>query len=121
MVRGWLRSIEMLLKNAPRRARTKASRWGGNMADDSILYSISAHVGYITLNRPESGNRVNLIMAEALAGICSQINGNQDIYLAVVTGSGYAFCTGGEAEQPKAPGLSKEAPAGISASEAIAS
>ena len=91
------------------------------MADDSILYSISAHVGYITLNRPESGNRVNPIMAEALAGICSQINGNQDIYLAVVTGSGDAFCTGGETERLKAAGLSKEAPAGISASEAIAS
>ncbi len=91
------------------------------MAADFILYNFKEHIAYITLNRPESGNRINLVMDQALAGICSQINGNQEIYLAVVTGAGDAFCSGGEIEQPNLSGLSEIVPAGISASEAIAS
>ncbi len=91
------------------------------MAGDSILFIINEHVGYISLNRPEAGNRINLEMDQALERICSQINGNQAIYLAVITGAGDVFCSGGEIEQPEITGLSEILPAGISASEAIAS
>jgi enoyl-CoA hydratase len=91
------------------------------MTANFILYTSKEHIAYITLNRPDAGNRVNLAMSQELTRICSQINGDKDIYLAVVTGSGEAFCAGGEPDQDKAPDAGEEIPAGISVSEAIAS
>lgn len=90
------------------------------MAGDSILYSAKEHVAYITLNRPDAGNRVNLAMIQMLTEICSQINGNKDIYLVVVRGAGEVFCSGRELERSEAPGQSQDISAGISAAEAIA-
>ena len=90
------------------------------MAGDSILYSAKEHVAYITLNRPDAGNRVNLAMVQMLTEICSQINGNKDIYLVVVRGAGEVFCSGRELERSEAPGQSQDISAGISAAEAIA-
>jgi len=90
------------------------------MAGDSILYSAKETVAYITLNRPDAGNRVNLAMIQMLTEICSQINGNKDIYLVVVRGAGEVFCSGRELERSEAPGQSQDISAGISAAEAIA-
>jgi enoyl-CoA hydratase/carnithine racemase len=80
------------------------------MGDQPVIYTSKDHIGYITLNRPASGNRIDLEMALELAGICSQINGDKNIYLAVITGAGDAFCSGGEIDH-----------ANFSPSEAIAS
>lgn len=81
------------------------------MADRPVVYTSKDHIGYITLNRPEAGNRIDLALTLELAEICFQINGDKDIYLAVITGAGDAFCSG----------ASEEASSGTSASEAIAS
>ena len=90
------------------------------MAGDSILYSAKEHVAYITLNRPDAGNRINFAMIQMLMEICSQINGNKDIYLVVVRGAGEVFCSGRELERSEAPGQSQDISTGISAAEAIA-
>ncbi len=66
------------------------------MSDKPVLYTAKEHTGYITLNRPEAGNRLDLAMAQELAEICAEINGDGDIYLAVITGAGEAFCSGAE-------------------------
>jgi enoyl-CoA hydratase/carnithine racemase len=59
-------------------------------------------------------------MIQMLTEICSQINGNKDIYLVVVRGAGEVFCSGRELERSEAPGQSQDISAGISAAEAIA-
>jgi enoyl-CoA hydratase len=90
------------------------------MAEKLIIYTKKDHVGRITLNDPESGNRITRDMTHELAKVCSQINGDEDIYLAVITGAGEFFCAGGEKKQLEISGAGEVNPVEVSASEAIA-
>jgi enoyl-CoA hydratase/carnithine racemase len=91
------------------------------MARKVILYSKKDHVGWITLNRPEEGNRIDLPMAQELADVCSQMNGDEDVYLAVISGTGEAFCAGGDIQQLVRAGDSDGLPSKYSPAEAVAS
>lgn len=91
------------------------------MAKKLILYTAKDHIGWITLNRPEDGNRTDPPMAQELAEICAQINGDEDIYLAVITGAGNNFCRGGEVRQTASTGDSDSLPVKYSPAEAVAS
>jgi enoyl-CoA hydratase/carnithine racemase len=84
------------------------------MAEQSVLYNKKDHIGWIILNRPQTGNRFDLVMAKELAEICVQINGDQDVYAVFLTGAGTAFCTGGDFSLPEV-NVSR-----VSPSEAIA-
>lgn len=64
------------------------------MAEKRVLYNKKDHIGWITLNRPQSENRFEPIMAQELAEICLQINGDNDVNAVFLTGAGSAFCTG---------------------------
>lgn len=88
------------------------------MAENSILFVKRDHTGFITLNKPEAGNRLDQSMIQELGEVCSQINGDPDIYLAVITGAGEAFCTGGDV-RPAVPASEDYLP-GQSAAEAVA-
>ena len=88
------------------------------MAENSILFVKRDHTGFITLNKPEAGNRLDQSMIQELSEVCSQINGDPDIYLAVITGAGEAFCTGGDV-RPAVPASEDYLP-GQSAAEAVA-
>jgi enoyl-CoA hydratase len=68
----------------------------------TVIYSVKNHIADIMLNRPESGNAVTMEMAQELQNICTEINGDNDIYTVTLTGAGDSFCAGrdkGEAEQ----------------------
>jgi enoyl-CoA hydratase len=80
------------------------------MADKHIIYDPKEHIGYITLNRPQSGNRIDPAMTRELAEICAHINGDKDIHLAVIT----------EINPLKISETEAEMASGIAASEAIA-
>lgn len=62
------------------------------MPDKNVVFSKKDHIANITLKRPS----VNREMAQELAELCTGINGDDDIYVVVVTGSDNVFCTGGE-------------------------
>jgi len=65
----------------------------------NIRYEKKGHVGIVTLDRPETGNAVDQPMAQDLEDVCLQINRDEGIYVAIVTGAGdRAFCTGSEKE-----------------------
>jgi enoyl-CoA hydratase/carnithine racemase len=68
------------------------------MSYTDIIYTAEAHVAVITLNRPDSGNAVNESLAGELEEACNHINQDDDIYTAVITGAGKAFCCGYEEE-----------------------
>jgi len=68
------------------------------MPYSTVIYTKKDHVAYITLNRPEAGNRINLKLAQELEDICRQINQDDDVYVVTVTGAGEAFCSFGEGE-----------------------
>ncbi len=73
---------------------------------DSILYRQKNHIGYITLNRPETGNRIDQAMAYELGELCEQINLDGEVYLTVLAGAGDNFSVGGD------PALQAVSPSG---------
>jgi len=73
------------------------------MPYSTVIYTKKDHVAYITLNRPEAGNIINLKLAQELEDVCTRINQDDDVYVVTVTGSGDAFCSFGEGESGALP------------------
>ena len=71
---------------------------GRSMPYSTVIYAGKDHVAYITLNRPEAANSLNIESAQELADACRRANRDDDIYVVVLSGAGdKAFCGGGEA------------------------
>jgi enoyl-CoA hydratase/carnithine racemase len=69
------------------------------MPDKAVLYTEQDRVALITLNRSRTGNVIDASLAQQLEDVCQEINLNDDIYIAVITGAGEkAFCVGSELE-----------------------
>ena len=68
------------------------------MPDTAIIYTKKDHIARIILNRPEADNFINQQLAQELEQVCRQINQDDDVYVATITGSGEAFCGGSELE-----------------------
>ncbi|HEY98529.1 MAG TPA: hypothetical protein G4O16_10175 [Dehalococcoidia bacterium] len=68
------------------------------MSYTDILFSSEAHIARVALNRPGAGNAINERMAGELADVCLQINGDNGIYVVIITASGGIFCKGGDSE-----------------------
>lgn len=69
------------------------------MPGSSILFQKKENIGWIILNRPRTGNIINLPMAQELKDICANITEDSDVYAVIITASGKAFCLGSELEQ----------------------
>lgn len=67
---------------------------GRSMPYSTVSYTSKDHVAYLTLNRPEAANSVNLELAQELEDACRQINQDDEIYVVVLSGAGEAFCRG---------------------------
>lgn len=68
------------------------------MAD--VEFKIDGHVAYVTLNRPDQMNAITGEMDERLHEIWHQINGNEDVWCAVLSASGdKAFCIGADVSE----------------------
>ena len=60
-----------------------------------VEFSVAEHVAHVTLNRPESMNALNPELRHALSECWNEVERNEDIWVAVVTGAGdRAFCAG---------------------------
>jgi enoyl-CoA hydratase/carnithine racemase len=69
------------------------------MSNNPVIYIKKGHIGQVTLNRPEAGNEVDLALAQELAGICQEINRDEEVYVAVITGANEVFCAGGDVQE----------------------
>lgn len=81
------------------------------MSDDVVLYEANNHVGLITLNRPNARNAVNGELAAGVEAAMDQIEGDDDVWIAVITGNGPSFCAGADLKaisSGNARGLSTE-------------
>ncbi|MGV9802509.1 crotonase/enoyl-CoA hydratase family protein [Mycobacterium sp. NPDC003449] len=64
----------------------------------------------ITINRPEARNAFNLAVAQGLADAVDELDGTQDLSVAIITGAGGNFCAGmdlkafASGELPHVPG-----------------
>jgi enoyl-CoA hydratase/carnithine racemase len=61
---------------------------------NTIQYQVNDRVAWITLNRPEKRNAINLPMRKELQEAFEDVKHNPDIWVAVITGEGDAFCSG---------------------------
>lgn len=66
------------------------------MRHETIIYEQRGPVAWITLNRPAELNAVNLRMLEELHDVLAAVQANPSVRVAVVTGSGRAFCAGAD-------------------------
>jgi enoyl-CoA hydratase/carnithine racemase len=64
------------------------------MATNGIEFNKKDHVGYIIFHQPENGKYANSSLAVEIVDICNRINGDEDIYVALLTMMGEANCSG---------------------------
>ncbi|HUP65327.1 MAG TPA: enoyl-CoA hydratase-related protein [Thermoanaerobaculia bacterium] len=63
-----------------------------------ILHEITRGIATITLNRPDKLNAFAGTMREDLISVLEEVSGNESVRVAVITGAGRAFCSGGDVE-----------------------
>jgi len=61
-----------------------------------LLYEVKDRVATITLNRPDKLNAFTGPMIDAWVGALGEAQGDDNVHVVVVTGSGRAFCAGGD-------------------------
>jgi 2-(1,2-epoxy-1,2-dihydrophenyl)acetyl-CoA isomerase len=78
---------------------------------ETVLYSLDDRVATIQLNRPDALNALSLQLGKDLAAAVRQAQGDE-ARVVILTGSGRAFCSGGDLREMQAMG---ESDAGIEA------
>lgn len=61
---------------------------------DEVLVDVADGIMTVTLNRPEAKNAANKALAEGVAAAMDQLDGSDDIRVAIITGAGGTFCSG---------------------------
>lgn len=61
-----------------------------------LIYSVDDHIAHITLNRPEARNAYSDLMVEEIVTALNQAEADPSVRVVVITGSGTAFCSGGD-------------------------
>ena len=66
----------------------------------SVTYTTKDRIAFVTLNRPESGNAIDVQMAVELDEICRRINQDSNVGAVVLSGAGeQVFCAGEDLAQ----------------------
>jgi len=63
---------------------------------DLATFQLDGHVATITYNRPDSLNAINTEMRRDLNDAFLRFRDNEDAWVAIITGSGRAFCAGAD-------------------------
>jgi E-phenylitaconyl-CoA hydratase len=61
---------------------------------ETVIYDKHEHIATITLNRPDSDNAINNEMRSELNQVWIDFRDDDDMWVAVLTGNGPAFCVG---------------------------
>jgi len=61
---------------------------------DEVLVEVADGIMTVTLNRPQAKNAVNKALAEGVAAAMDELDSNDDIRVAILTGAGGTFCSG---------------------------
>jgi enoyl-CoA hydratase len=62
--------------------------------EQAVLVDVAEGVMTVTLNRPEAKNAANKAVADGIAAAMDELDGNDDIRVAIITGAGGTFCSG---------------------------
>ena len=67
---------------------------------DAVLFEVADGVAWVTINRPEARNAVNQAVSEGLAAAWDQVESDDDIAVAVLSGAGeIAFSAGADLKE----------------------
>ena len=81
---------------------------------EPVIYEKRGKIAYITLNRPSKLNAMNAEMSSELDNVCLDFQNDDNLWTAIITGAGRAFCSGADVEDINnalplsTPGLSVE-------------
>ncbi len=64
------------------------------MSEQEVLVDVNDGVMVVTLNRPEAKNAANKALAVGVAAAMDELDSNDDIRVAILTGAGGTFCSG---------------------------
>jgi enoyl-CoA hydratase len=67
---------------------------GTTSKDDLVLYHREGHVGFITLNRPDKRNALNLKLWETLDRAVAEAESDTEARVVLLRGAGDSFCAG---------------------------
>jgi enoyl-CoA hydratase/carnithine racemase len=59
-----------------------------------VIYEVREKVGYITLNRPEKKNAIDLELASSLFDAFDDVKKNPEVWVVLLAANGKDFCTG---------------------------
>jgi len=76
----------------------------GATVSDTVLYEKDSHVVTIAYNRPERMNAINGQMREELNAAWLRFRDDEDAWVAILTGTGRAFCAGADVREGGAAG-----------------
>jgi 2-(1,2-epoxy-1,2-dihydrophenyl)acetyl-CoA isomerase len=65
-------------------------------AQSSLHSQVEAGIGWITLNRPQQRNALDIPTLKALHGLLEQFNADPAVRVVVLTGTGRSFCAGAD-------------------------
>ena len=68
----------------------------GRGAEKELLVEVQGGVRVVTLNRPDALNAANEVLHGEIARIWHELDADPDVRAIVLTGSGKAFCAGGD-------------------------
>jgi enoyl-CoA hydratase len=61
---------------------------------DEVLVDIADGIMIVTLNRPEARNAANKALAEGVSAAMDELESNDEVRVAILTGAGGTFCSG---------------------------
>jgi enoyl-CoA hydratase len=64
-----------------------------------VDFEITGHIARVTLNRPDARNAINPEVSVRLADAFVEVKDNDDVRVAILTGTGSAFCAGADLGQ----------------------
>jgi 2-(1,2-epoxy-1,2-dihydrophenyl)acetyl-CoA isomerase len=68
-------------------------------SEPAVLLDVTDGVGWITLNRPEAYNALDMDMAERLLDAVIRCDEDENVRALVISGNGPSFCSGGDIRQ----------------------
>ena len=65
----------------------------------SVEYEVRGHMAIITLNRPEARNAINGVMAAGIEHALDRFEDDPELWVAILTANGKAFCAGADLKE----------------------
>ena len=81
---------------------------------DLVRYELDGHVATITYDRPEALNAINAQVRRDLNEAFARFRDEEEAWVAIVTGSGRAFCVGADVKDGAGRPGSSRGPSGRS-------